>query len=80
MTLQGVVFGCGTVGSAVAVLPEPIWSWAAAKAESKMSDETSVGANFKRWEVVTGSSERLVLEVARLDVVRAAKSRSGKGV
>src|SRR5215831_2478204 len=35
-TTQGVVFGRGTGGSAVAVLGEPIWSWAVAKTVLKI--------------------------------------------
>jgi hypothetical protein len=67
----------------VAVLLDPICNWAVAMAVSKKNDETTVAANFER-ERVTGASkimvQKMVQTFAEPRVVRAARTRSGRGV
>lgn len=69
--------GCGTGGSAMAVLPEPILNCAAAMLEqnaSSASNEMTVAASFVGWEVVTRTSKSWCKDLQLFGVVRAAKA------
>src|ERR1700690_3854150 len=62
-TWQGLVFGCCTGGSAMAVLEEPIVRPAKARGEDTARSKTRNAADFEKRESITGASWKLMRQV-----------------